>query len=1121
MVGMMVDNELESRLMVLMFTDLVGSVDLKTRLGASVYANLISRHDTLFRQIISGTPAAEIRNDTGDGFLARFATATDAVCAALRFQYAMHAEPWDPEPLRIRIAVHIGQVTELDTEESAGVPKLVGLAADITARIVSLGLPGQILLTRTAFDDARQYVREHPATDGSNEVPQLRWVAHGPYLFKGSDEPLDVFEVGAVGTAPLKEPPDNEKARRAVTPGEEELLGWRPAIGLEIPGRPQWFLDRKLGEGGFGEVWIGRHKRMKTARVFKFCHDAQRVRSLKREMTLFRLLRGALGDRPDIATIHEVRLDQPPFFLESEYSPEGDLSAWAARRGGIETLALETRLDLIARTADAVAAAHSVGILHKDIKPSNILIKEGKSGTPRPCLADFGIGVLTDPTHLERADITVTGFTETLVQGNEYSRTGTRLYAPPEILAGEPFTIQGDVYALGVLLYQVVIGDLRRPLAQGWEADIDDPTLREDIARCVAGRREERLGTANELALRLRKLPQRRRAGRRRRITRLALAASVILAVLAVPVGIMLIRESGLRRDAERQAEIARAAEQQARDALAAKEEADRQRDAALILESGLRRDAKRQAEIAQSINEFLNDDLLAAVAPSVEAGRGRDVLMRDVLDVAAQRIDEASDAGGRFEGKRLIEASIRATLGDTYLQLGEYAAAEPHLERALQLRRLELGEEHPDTLASMYSLAILYWNQGRYDEAETLCDKTREIRRHILGEEDPTTLDSMNLLAIVYVDQGRFDEAEQLQLKTLEIKERVLGQEHPSTLASIHNLAHLYWNQGRYDEAEPLHVKTLQIQKRVLGEEDPTTLDSMNGLALLYVDQGRYDDAEALYVKTLEIQKRVLGEEHPDTLRSMGNLAALYWNQSRYDDAEPLFVTTLEIKTRVLGAEHPETLRSMSNLATLYRRQNRYDEAEPLYLQALELKKRVLGEEHPSTLDSMNRLAILYVDQGRYDEAEPLQVKTLEIRKRVLGEDHPVTLFSMINLARLYVEQERFEEADALQAQAVDASRRAWPEGTWFTGAFRASHGRTSLALHQYREAEEALVEAHEILIASLGSDHERTIGASKALSDLYDAWHEAEPDQGYDTKAAEWRAKLPDEVNSNEQDD
>src|SRR5207248_1880755 len=130
-------------------------------------------------------------------------------------------------------------------------------------------------------------------------------------------------------------PADREDARRCVTADEEPTLGWRPAAGLPIPGRTGWTLQRKLGEGGFGEVWLGRHRALAQRRVFKFCFDAERLRSFKREITLFRLLKDALGERHDIARLHDVKLDEPPFFLESEYTEGGDLSEWLQKKGGV------------------------------------------------------------------------------------------------------------------------------------------------------------------------------------------------------------------------------------------------------------------------------------------------------------------------------------------------------------------------------------------------------------------------------------------------------------------------------------------------------------------------------------------------------------------------------------------------------------------------------------------------------------------------------------------------------------------------------------------------------------------------------------------------------------------
>ncbi len=263
------------------------------------------------------------------------------------------------------------------------------------------------------------------------------------------------------------------------------MLGWRPASGLHVPQRIGWVLDRKLGEGTFGEVWLARHESIREHRVFKFCFDADRLRSFKREVTLFRLLRDSLGERPDIACLYDVRLDNPPYFLEGEYAPLGNVADWAASQGGLGKIPLSQRLDIVARIADAVAAAHSVGVLHKDIKPSNILIHSKPDGRLQPRLGDFGIGILTDVTQLAAHHITDAGFS--LLEGNESSRTGTRMYAPPESLTGKPFTTQGDIYALGVLLYQMTIADLNKPVALGWERDVSDELLREDIGACLEG----------------------------------------------------------------------------------------------------------------------------------------------------------------------------------------------------------------------------------------------------------------------------------------------------------------------------------------------------------------------------------------------------------------------------------------------------------------------------------------------------------------------------------------------------------------------------------------------------------------------------------------------------------
>jgi serine/threonine protein kinase/class 3 adenylate cyclase len=511
----------DQKLMVLMFTDLVDSSALKIKLGDRAYANKVARpHNALFREILSSIPGAQENNYMGDGFLATFQRVSDAVNAGLRMQYALRNYPWEAHAARSRVGIHLGEAVLLEGAEERK-PNISGHAADMCARVMNLALGGQILLTRHAFDDGRQYVRQHPPVPGDGEPPPIQWMAHGRYRLKGKDDdPLEVFEVGAVGLAPLLAPPNSDKAWRVVNSDEEETLGWRPAVGLEIPGRRWWLITSKLGEGGFGEVWLAQNAKTKQYRVFKFCYEADKLRSLKRELALFRLLREAFGERDDIVQLFDVRLDHPPFYLESEFIQSGNLAQWVEHHGGIQKIPLMSRLDTLARVARTVGAAHSLGIIHKDIKPSNIFVRELPDRTIRSKLADFGIGAIADPKLLEQHGITAAGFTEPLM-GNDSSRTGTRLYAAPELLVGDPATAATDIYALGVLLYQLVVGDLGKPLAVDWGPDVNDELLREDIAFCVVGNPSRRMHSPLELAERLERLEQRREQQREERRTSL------------------------------------------------------------------------------------------------------------------------------------------------------------------------------------------------------------------------------------------------------------------------------------------------------------------------------------------------------------------------------------------------------------------------------------------------------------------------------------------------------------------------------------------------------------------------------------------------------------------------
>src|SRR6266536_631596 len=237
-------------------------------------------------------------------------------------------------------------------------------------------------------------------------------------------------------------------------------LGFR--VGDLVPGREQWRLSRAMEVSGSSEVWLAKNPKTHEQRVFKFAADGTRLKGLNREMTVSRFLRESLGDRPEFVRILEWNFETSPFFLESEYAGP-NLAEWTERQGGLAKVSLGLRLQLLTDIAKAVAAAHGIGVLHKDLKPANILVVPGANAGWQIKIADFGSASLFDPSRLHALGITNLGFTQTAALETG-SLSGTLMYLAPEVLAGQSPSASADVYALGVMLYQLIVGDCRKPL---------------------------------------------------------------------------------------------------------------------------------------------------------------------------------------------------------------------------------------------------------------------------------------------------------------------------------------------------------------------------------------------------------------------------------------------------------------------------------------------------------------------------------------------------------------------------------------------------------------------------------------------------------------------------------
>jgi serine/threonine protein kinase/DNA-binding winged helix-turn-helix (wHTH) protein len=354
--------------------------------------------------------------------------------------------------------------------------------------------PGEVVSKETLLDSVWPGLN---VVDGSltTAISKLR-KALGD---ENSDVILTVPRVGyrlAVPVQTVSVPPPMPWTATTLQPGDS------------VPGREHWGLIRRLDVSSSSEVWVAEHPKTHELRVFKFASNEARLKGLKREVTVARFLRESLGESPEFVRVLEWNLETHPYVLESEYGGP-NLTEWAKEQGGLSQISLAVRLSIIAEVAKAVAAAHEAGVLHKDLKPANILVQPRPDGSWQIKVADFGSASLVEPARLRALGITNLGVTQT-VGPHSSSLTGTLMYLAPEVLSGQLPKASADVYSLGVMLYQVAVGDFRKPLAPGWEAGIDDPILREDIAEAACGDPARRLKTARELVDRLTNLDRRR-----------------------------------------------------------------------------------------------------------------------------------------------------------------------------------------------------------------------------------------------------------------------------------------------------------------------------------------------------------------------------------------------------------------------------------------------------------------------------------------------------------------------------------------------------------------------------------------------------------------------------------
>jgi len=762
-----------------------------------------------------------------------------------------------------------------------------------------------------------------------------------------------------------------ERLRRLLFEGLEEPQGQQEAerstVGLPAQSEGDWIerykLLRVLGEGGMGIVYLAEQaepiKRRVALKVIKPGMDSARV------IARFEAERQALAllDHPNIARVHDAGTTEAgrPYFV-MEYVEGLPITDYCDRH----KLSIEDRLRLFQQVCLAVQHAHQKGIIHRDLKPSNILLSP-ENDRPTPKIIDFGVAKAMSQPLTERTLLT-----------EDAQLLGTPEYMSPEQadMAGEDIDTRSDVYSLGVLLYVLLTGALpfdSDTLRTGGiehirqvirETDPKTPSTRltklgNEGRKLAESRRTEIGALAKRLRRELEWIPL--KAMRKQRSERYRSASELAddienylkgVPLIAGPPGTGYKLKKFVRRNRVLVGGIAAVV---------------------LVLIAGVVVStvfavrADQQADLSNRVLNFLTNEVLMSADPA--RAKRWEITLSEVLDGASENLK------AKFSDEPLVEASIRHTLGSTYLSLGKCPEAQPHVESAYRIRRAALGREHPDTLASTASLAELRVRQGRYEEAEQLCTTVVESRRRSLGREHPETLTSMDNLAVVYWYQRRPAEAEILFSEVWEMRRRTLGEDHPETLYARMAVGWTYVRQARHAEAERLFEPLSKRCLETLGEEHNVTRNTMNGIVQVYPDVNRSEEAELIGRRCLELCRRSLGDEHPETLEAMGLLARVYYKQGRYEEAEPLYKAILETQ-RHLGIQYEKVLRQLVGLADLYVEQARYGEAESLLLQQFQSRGKQFGPEHPHTLDSLRDLVHLYEAWPKPNEAAKWRAK-------------------------------------------------------------------------------------------------------------------------------------------------
>ena len=848
---------------------------------------------------------------------------------------------------------------------------------------------------RDLFDNAFGLPEEERTAYLRRECVHQQERAELQYLLQAADDPALSPRLRAAWTSVLDGGPAVESVR-----------GYR--------------LNRSIGAGAMGEVYLAeledptRSHRI-AVKVLTRVGDHPRARErFRREVGNLAALQ-----HDNVAKLLWVPGDDEPLYLPMEHI-EGEHFGVSADR---ERSSIRSRISLMLRVCDGVAYFHSKGLFHLDLKPSNILV----DGSGNPKVVDFGLAKLqTDDT----------GSQPVIASG------GTSDYMSPEQLRGEPVAAETDVYALGVILYQLLTGQLPRDrsstcsggeltppslavrrwgtepeatargyssprrLARNLEGDLDCIVL-----HAMDPDHSKRYGTVVEFARDLRDhLEQKPVRAHPRTLRYLAWKFVTANKVIVVP-AMALIAFSLL---------------------FGAIKARDEQR-------------VRAERDAAEAVAQYL-EGLFRSADPS--ESRADTTTARDLLGMGVARLSELNK-------NQQLKARMEYTLAGVHMELGLYQQAETLLADSLALSRASGGDAR-SLLPAQVALARLKNRQGKYLEAENQLLQLLPILQ-VRGDA-VLQAGAYRLLATAMMEQGRLADAEHWYRTALELG----SKESPRDRAAVLNqLGLLYQKTDRFKESAESFLLALEAQRAALGPKHPDLAATLNNLGQLYFATGRLEEAEPRLSEARAIWSSTIGEEHPFFAELLMNEGLLKRAQNDPRSAETLFSQAVAIDTKRLGENHPSTAKALHNLATAYLQQKRYAEADASIERACRIYEATLGPAHPDLATAVVVAGASKLMQERYVEAEERYRRALAILEQSVGSTHTRIIPILTSLATISEErgdipaaEEALRRASTISTAAYGPTSPRCADITERLGLLLGSNGRLREAVDSFAQA-------------------------------------------------------------------